>query len=111
MFKGENFIGVLLVGLCLVAAGVMIWASATGHELTYNGPSWLIWILAALFLGGSVWGLLQGVAAAATAVAVSNGPIHRLGNGRCSTGCAARVTIRHRSQAVTGPPTRSVRMS
>lgn len=60
MFKGDNLIGVLLVGLCLVAAGVMIWASATGAELRYNGPGWLVWILAAIVFGGSIWGLVQG---------------------------------------------------
>lgn len=60
MFKGDNLIGVLLVGLCLVAAGVMIWASATGAELSYSGPDWLVWILAAIIFGGSIWGLVQG---------------------------------------------------
>ena len=59
MFKGENLIGVLLVGLCLVAGGIMIWAMATGRELTYNGPGWLPWILLAIILGGSIWGLAQ----------------------------------------------------
>ncbi len=59
MFKGENLIGVLLAGLCLVAAGIMIWAMATGRELTYNGPSWLPWILMVVILGGSFWGLAQ----------------------------------------------------
>lgn len=60
MFKGDNLIGVLLVGLCLVVAGIMIWSMATDRQLTYNGPSWLPWILAAIILGGSIWGLLQG---------------------------------------------------
>ena len=59
MFKGENFIGVLLAGLCLVIAGVMIWAMATDRELTYNGPSWLPWILMVIILGGSIWGMAQ----------------------------------------------------
>jgi len=59
MFKGENLIGVLLAGLCLVIAGVMIWAMATDRELTYNGPSWLPWILMVVILGGSIWGMAQ----------------------------------------------------
>jgi hypothetical protein len=59
MFKGENLIGVLLAGLCLIIAGVMIWAMATDRELTYNGPSWLPWILMVVILGGSLWGMAQ----------------------------------------------------
>jgi hypothetical protein len=59
MFKGENLIGVLLAGLCVVIAGVMIWAMATDRELTYNGPSWLPWILMVVILGGSLWGVAQ----------------------------------------------------
>jgi hypothetical protein len=59
MFKGENLIGVLLAGLCVVIAGVMIWAMATDRELSYNGPSWLPWILMVVILGGSLWGVAQ----------------------------------------------------
>lgn len=59
MFKGENLIGVLLAGLCLFIAGVMIWAMATDRQLTYNGPSWLPWILMVVILGGSIWGMAQ----------------------------------------------------
>lgn len=59
MFKGDNLIGVLLAGLCLVIAGVMIWAMVTGRELTYSGPSWLPWILMVVILGGSIWGMAQ----------------------------------------------------
>lgn len=59
MFKDGNFIGVLLVGLCLIAAGIMIWATVFDKTLTYNGPSWLPWLLMILFLGGSFWGLAQ----------------------------------------------------
>ena len=61
MFKDGNFIGVLLVGLCLISAAIMIWATATDRELTYDGPNWLIWILAGVFLIGSFWGLFQGI--------------------------------------------------
>lgn len=60
MFKGDNLIGVLLAGLCLVAAGLIIWAMATDRELTYNGPSWLPWILGGVILIGSIWGIWQG---------------------------------------------------
>jgi hypothetical protein len=60
MFKGDNFIGVVLVGLCLAVAAIMIWAMATDRELTYNGPAWLPWILGGIILVGSIWGILQG---------------------------------------------------
>lgn len=59
MFKGENLIGVLLAGLCLIVAGIMIWAMATDRQLTYNGPGWLPWILMIIILGGSIWGVAQ----------------------------------------------------
>lgn len=59
MFKGDNLIGVLLAGLCLIVAGIMIWAMATGREFTYSGPSWLPWILLIVILGGSIWGIAQ----------------------------------------------------
>ena len=60
MFKDGGFIGVLLVGLCLVAAGVMIWAMATDTELTYNGPRWLAWLLVIIVFGGSIFGMARG---------------------------------------------------
>lgn len=59
MFKDGGFIGVLLAGLCVVVAGIMIWAMVTDRELTYNGPSWLPWILMVVILGGSIWGMAQ----------------------------------------------------
>lgn len=56
----ENLIGALLLGLCAVVAGVLVWQIVTGERLSYNGPRWLVWILLAIFLGGSVFGLLRG---------------------------------------------------
>jgi amino acid transporter len=55
-----NLIGVLLLGLCAVAAGVMIWAIVTGQSLEYNGPGWLTTLLAILFIGGSLYGMFMG---------------------------------------------------
>jgi hypothetical protein len=60
MFKEGGFIGALLVGLCLIAAGIMIWATATDTELTYNGPRWLAWLLFIVVFGGSIFGLVRG---------------------------------------------------
>ncbi len=60
MFKDGGFIGALLVGLCLIAAGIMIWSMATDTELTYNGPQWLAWLLFIVVFGGSIFGLVRG---------------------------------------------------
>ena len=60
MFKDGGFIGALLVGLCLIAAGIMIWSMATDTELTYNGPQWLAWVLFIVVFGGSIFGLVRG---------------------------------------------------
>lgn len=59
MFKDGNFIGVLLVGLCLISAGIMIWVMVFDKTLTYTGPNWLPWLLMIFFLGGSFWGVAQ----------------------------------------------------
>jgi len=50
----------LLVGLCLIAAGIMIWSTATDTELTYSGPQWLAWVLFIVIFGGSIFGLVRG---------------------------------------------------
>gem|GEM_PF-2183263 len=56
----ENLIGVVLVGLCAVVGGVLVWQIVTGERLTYNGPGWLVWVLLLVFVGGSLYGLLSG---------------------------------------------------
>ncbi|HEY7031728.1 MAG TPA: hypothetical protein VH482_10390 [Thermomicrobiales bacterium] len=57
---GDNVIGLLLLGLCAVAGGVLVWEIVTGGEVRYTGPDWLVWVLAAVFLGGSIYGLARG---------------------------------------------------
>ncbi|MER3438220.1 MAG: hypothetical protein C4346_11885 [Chloroflexota bacterium] len=56
----ENLIGLLLLGLCAVVAGILIWQIGTGNRLRYNGPDWLIWLLAIIMIGGSLYGLARG---------------------------------------------------
>lgn len=56
--KGD-LIGLLLLIGCLGSAGVLIWQIETGNRLRYTGPQWLIWILAALFLGTTLYGLFS----------------------------------------------------
>ena len=53
----ENLIGALLLGLCAIVGGVLVWQIVTGERLSYDGPNWLAWILMALFLGGVLYGL------------------------------------------------------
>jgi hypothetical protein len=57
----ENIIGVLLLALCAVAGGIIVWAIVTDTKLEYNGPGWLVWVLAALFIGATFYGLFQGM--------------------------------------------------
>jgi hypothetical protein len=60
MFDRENAVGLLLLAVCAVVGGVMVFAIATDTELRYTGPAWLVWVLLALFLGGSLYGLFAG---------------------------------------------------
>jgi drug/metabolite transporter (DMT)-like permease len=53
----ENFIGALLLIVCVIVGGVLIWQIATGERLRYTGPVWLAWLLFAVFLGGVLYGL------------------------------------------------------
>jgi hypothetical protein len=57
---GENVIGLLLLGVCAVVGGVLIWQIVTGERLGYTGPDWLVWILLIVFVGGSLYGLVRG---------------------------------------------------
>lgn len=59
MFR-NNPIGMLILALCGVAILLLVWQIATGERLEYNGPSWLIWILAIFMLGGSLYMLFAG---------------------------------------------------
>jgi hypothetical protein len=59
MFR-DNPIGVAILAICAFVGVVIVWQIATGERLTYNGPAWLIWILAAILIGGSLYALFQG---------------------------------------------------
>ncbi|MGD9711576.1 MAG: hypothetical protein AB7V46_05850 [Thermomicrobiales bacterium] len=54
MFR-ENPIGVLILALCSVVGIVLVWQIITGERLSYDGPRWLVWVLGALMLGGSLY--------------------------------------------------------
>jgi hypothetical protein len=55
----DNYIGVLFLLLCAAVAGVLIWEIMTGNRLTYGGPSWLLWVIGAVFFGGILYGMVQ----------------------------------------------------
>lgn len=59
MFDRENAIGFVLLGLCTVIGGVMVYAIATGTTFTYSGPAWVGWALFAVFLGAIGYGFFS----------------------------------------------------
>ena len=58
MFERENLIGVALLALCTVVGGILVYAITTGVRFRYTGPEWLAWVLAILFIGGSIYGVV-----------------------------------------------------
>lgn len=57
----DNLIGGVLLGLCGVVAVIMIYYIAKGTRPTYSGPSWLVAVLAIVFVGALGWSLFQAV--------------------------------------------------
>jgi len=57
VFDREDFVGVLLLGLCLVVGGVLVYSIATGTRFRFTGPSWVGVALMVLFFGAVVYGL------------------------------------------------------
>jgi len=58
MFDRENVIGLLLLALCAAAAGVLLFGIGTGTRWEYTGPGWLSVVLAVLFFGAILYGVL-----------------------------------------------------
>jgi hypothetical protein len=61
VFDRENVIGLVLLGLCVVIGGVMVYAIVTDTTFRYTGPAWLSWVLGIIFIGGIVYGLVAGL--------------------------------------------------
>lgn len=59
MLDRENLPGVILLALCTVVAGVLIYSIVTGTRFVWNGPGWLSIALVVLFTGGSLWGFIR----------------------------------------------------
>jgi hypothetical protein len=58
VFEREDLIGLLLLGLCVAAGGVLVYSIVLDKPLRYTGPSWLAVALMVLFLGGVIYGLV-----------------------------------------------------
>lgn len=59
MFRRENAIGILLLGLCVVVGVVMVQAIVTGETPDPNVPGWLVWPLGVIFFGGLAYGIFR----------------------------------------------------
>lgn len=59
MFERENLVGVVLLGLCAVVGGVLVYSIATGTRFRFTGPGWLGVLLFVVFLGASLYGLFS----------------------------------------------------
>ena len=57
MFDRENVVGLLLLGLCLAAGGIMLFSILTGTQLRYTGPGWVAVVLAVGFVGATLYAL------------------------------------------------------
>jgi hypothetical protein len=51
----QNAIGLLLLLICAVVAGVLLYGIATGTQFRFTGPSWVGPVLLIVFLGASLW--------------------------------------------------------
>lgn len=55
MINRDNAIGLLLLLICALVAGVLLYGIATGTRFHWTGPAWAGPVLFALFLGASFW--------------------------------------------------------
>ncbi|MBA3337773.1 MAG: hypothetical protein H0T49_09440 [Chloroflexia bacterium] len=60
MFNRENTIGLAFLALCGFLAAALLYSILTDTPLRYTGPAWLGWMLMLLFLGGILYGLVNG---------------------------------------------------
>jgi hypothetical protein len=59
MFDRENIVGVLLLGVCAVIAGVLLYSIASGEQINVDIPGWLGVVLTVVFLGLIVFGFVS----------------------------------------------------
>ena len=61
MFSRENAVGIVLLGVSAVVAGVMIYAIVTGERIQLRAPAYVTVPLAILFIGLILFGLFRNV--------------------------------------------------
>ena len=54
----NDIIGVLLLGLCAVMAGVLVYSIATGVRFRFTGPPWAGTVLMIVFIGAVIYSLV-----------------------------------------------------
>lgn len=54
----DDLLGFLFLALCAAIGGVLIYGIVTGTRFSFDGPSWLGWLVMLLFVGGIVYGLV-----------------------------------------------------
>lgn len=59
MLDRENLPGIILLALCTVVAGVLIYSIVTGTRFVWTGPGWVTIVLAVLFMGATAWGFVR----------------------------------------------------
>jgi heme A synthase len=60
MFNRDNAIGILLLALCTVVAGIMIYYISIGERPSLSVPPAVAWILGIVFVGLLLYGFVQG---------------------------------------------------
>lgn len=59
MLDRENLPGVVMLALCAVVAGVLIYSIVTGTRFVWTGPGWVSVVLIVIFMGATAWGFIR----------------------------------------------------
>jgi hypothetical protein len=58
VFSREYAIGMILLALCAIVAGALVYEIVTGNRFRFTGPPWLGPVLTVLFIGGAIYGFI-----------------------------------------------------
>jgi len=59
VFSREYAIGMILLALCAVSAGALVYEIVSGNRLRFTGPPWLGAALTILFIVGAIYGFFR----------------------------------------------------
>ena len=59
MFERENAIGIVLLLLCVVVAGVLLYSINTGTWFRFDGPPWLGTALMVFFIAAGIYSFVS----------------------------------------------------